>query len=244
MWDFFNVYFSAGLAVKIKRSLQGSPVENTHKMLRIWITITIPKFQISFPSFWRLLKLLFFDDIVNVSIRSYSDKHVCEIYVQVKVCKLLLCFILLNDQHLNTIFPVVGGYRDWISSGGTVRGGGLWLEKFLWLAIKHHCFLFYLLKSNPWPIKFCHSDHQPHPTALNSQEIDQPNCVCYCCNHLEPLRPPEGPPRAPKVVKCAQYLCIMLMWTVLVCFGSIFRGFVRQFKDGIIEKSPFFACSI
>ena len=74
-------------------------------MLRIWITITIPKFQISFPSFWRLLKLLFFDDIVNVSIRSYSDKHVCEIYVQVKVCKLLLCFILLNDQHLNTIFP-------------------------------------------------------------------------------------------------------------------------------------------
>ena len=26
-----------GIAVKIKRSLQGSPVENTHKMLRIWM---------------------------------------------------------------------------------------------------------------------------------------------------------------------------------------------------------------
>ena len=29
--------FDNKIAVKIKRSLQGSPVENTHKMLRIWM---------------------------------------------------------------------------------------------------------------------------------------------------------------------------------------------------------------
>ena len=36
LWESINSVLN--IAVKIKRSLQGSPVENTHKMLRIWIS--------------------------------------------------------------------------------------------------------------------------------------------------------------------------------------------------------------